>query len=72
MSGGGPLIDLGNLSQPATTLINRVSDAVGGIAKPWQMKRVARAEAEVEEIKAATHLKLQEQEERALHRMIAD
>lgn len=72
MSGGGLIIDLSNLSQPATTLINRVSDAVGGIAKPWQMKRVARAEAEVEEIRAATQIKLQEQEERALHRMIAD
>ena len=32
----------------ATALIAKVSDAMGGILQPWQIKRVARAEAEAE------------------------
>ena len=34
------------LTKPATVLIEKVSDAVGGVAKPWQIQRVAKAEAE--------------------------
>jgi hypothetical protein len=33
-------------SKPATALIDNVSNAVGGIAQPWQIKRVAKANAE--------------------------
>jgi hypothetical protein len=42
---GGGLISIPDLSKPATVLIEKISDAVGGIAKPWQTVRVARAEA---------------------------
>ena len=48
----GSLINF-NLTEPATVLINRISDAIGGIAKPWQMKRLAEAEVAVELIKAS-------------------
>ncbi|MCY4524840.1 MAG: DUF2806 domain-containing protein, partial [Halobacteriovoraceae bacterium] len=40
------LIDLGNLSQPATVLIEKISEGIGGGLRPWQIKRVAEAEAE--------------------------
>ena len=36
------------LTKPATVLVERVSDAVGGIAKPWQIQRVAEAKAKSE------------------------
>lgn len=49
---GNSLIDLGKLAEPATKLIEKVSDAVGGIAKPWQIKRVASAEAAAAKIAA--------------------
>lgn len=67
---GGPLVGMGDLGQPATALIERVSDAIGGIAKPWQMKRTAKAEVEVELIKAEGKRKLTEIESRALERLV--
>ncbi|MDE3756778.1 DUF2806 domain-containing protein [Sinorhizobium meliloti] len=64
--------DLVGLEKPATELINRVSEAVGGIAKPWQIKRVARAEAEAKKILAVADLEITEIRERAVKRMILE
>jgi hypothetical protein len=47
-----PLANLGDLAKPATVLIEKISDAVGGVFKPFQIVRVARAEAEAELIRA--------------------
>ncbi len=47
MAAGLVNVDLGRLAKPATVLVERVSDAVGGIAKPWQLRRVANAEADI-------------------------
>lgn len=46
------LVNFGQLSKPADTLIKKVSAAVGGIFAPWQIRRVAKAEAEASLIKA--------------------
>lgn len=70
MSDGGSLINLGKLSKPATVLIEKISDAVGGIAKPWQIKRVASAEAEADIIRAQARIQISEMEQRALIRMV--
>ena len=40
------LVNLGDLSKPADTLIKKVSKAVGGIFAPYQIKRIAKAEVE--------------------------
>ena len=40
------LVNLGNTSKPVSTFIEKISDAVTGIAKPWQIRRVAEAEAD--------------------------
>lgn len=69
---GNPLINLGDISKPATMLIEKVSDAVGGIAKPWQIKRVAKAQASAELVRAKSLLEVSELEERALQRMIKE
>ncbi len=37
------LSNIGELSKPATVLIEKVSDAIGGIFRPWQIRRVALA-----------------------------
>ena len=42
------LVNVGNLSKPADTLIKKVSGAVGGIFEPYQITRVAKAEAKAE------------------------
>jgi hypothetical protein len=45
-------VNLGDLSKPATMLVEKVSNAVGGIFKPYQIVRVAKAEAEAQRIRA--------------------
>lgn len=72
MGEGGPLINLGDLSRPATVLIEKVSDAVGGIARPGQIRRVARAEAEAEIIRAEARIQITDMEKRALVRMVRE
>ena len=42
----------GDWSKPAQVFIEKVADAIGGGVRPWQLKRVARAEAEVAILKA--------------------
>ena len=46
MSEPSQLAALGDVSKPASKLIEKVSDAIGGIFKPYQIRRGARAEAE--------------------------
>ncbi len=67
-----PLSDLTGLGQPATELIKRVSDAIGGIAKPWQIKRVASAEAEAKKILAVADVEITDIRERAVKRMVLE
>lgn len=63
------LIDLGGLAKPATELIRKVSDAFEGLAKPWQIERVARAESRKQILAAQTQAKILEIERRALIRL---
>ncbi len=66
------LVNLGDLSKPATVLIERVSDAVGGIFKPQQIKRIAKAEAEAKIIKTLAKIEISEIEQRALTRFVKE
>ncbi|OOG60163.1 DUF2806 domain-containing protein [Rhodanobacter sp. C03] len=72
MTDDGGLVNLGNISKPATVLIEKISDAVGGIAKPWQIKRIARAEADAALIEANARVQVSEIEQRALVRMVRE
>jgi len=73
--------DLVGLSDPAKTFIERCSDALGAWARPWQIKRIAEAEAEaavieaqaaveVAKIKALGGIEVSEVEERAMRRLV--
>jgi Protein of unknown function (DUF2806) len=64
------IINLGDLSRPATVLVEKIAEATGGIFKPWQIKRVAKAEAESDVIKAASKLKITRMQLRGLQRLI--
>lgn len=77
------LINLGDLSKPADTLIKKISKAVGGIFAPSQIRRIAEAEAEATIITArseAEALKIKTQSEiekvelrqRTVHRLITE
>jgi len=66
------LVNLGQLSQPADTLIKKVSSAVGGIFEPWQIKRVAKAEAEASLIKTKAEIEITDLHRRAMHRFVEE
>jgi hypothetical protein len=75
MSDNTSLVNLGNigeLTKPATVLIERGCDAVGGLLKPWQIRRVtkagAEAEAEAAKLRLLSQIELTEISQRALHR----
>ena len=70
MNEGGSLINLGELSKPATVLIEKIAEATGGVFRPFQIRRVAQAEADAEIIKASAKVEIADLEHRALHRFI--
>ncbi len=65
-------INLGKLSKPATVLIEKVSDAVGGICKPWQTVRVAKAERKADLIRAGGEIEITELHQRAAQRWLVE
>src|SRR5437868_3657083 len=50
------IANIGDLAKPIDTLISKIADATGAVFQPWQTKRVAKAEAEAETIKALEQL----------------
>ncbi|AJX17011.1 DUF2806 domain-containing protein [Burkholderia ubonensis] len=85
-TGKGALVnvgDLSGLSEPAVKLVDRVADALGGVFRPWQIRRVAaaeadatvlkaRADADAAKVTALAKIELEtELEERALRRVLA-
>lgn len=72
MADGTSLISIGELSKPATVLIEKISDAVGGYFKPYQIRRTARAEADAEKTRAIAQLEISDLQRRAFGRFIAE
>lgn len=68
----GPLANLGDLTKPAVVLVEKISDAVGGLFKPFQIKRVAKAEAEAGLIRAESEIKITDLHRRAMHRFVEE
>lgn len=66
------VVNLGDLSKPANTLIEKVSSAIGGVFEPWQIKRVAKAEAEASLIKAKSEIEVTDLHRRAMHRFVEE
>jgi hypothetical protein len=66
------LINVGDWSKPANTLIEKISDAIGGITKPWQIKRVAEAQAIVDRIEVTAEIERAERLNRAALRFLAE
>lgn len=71
---GSPLIkiDLGDLSKPATVLIEKISAAVGALFQPYQVVNLAKAEAEAEQIRAESRIEVGDLERRAVHRWLRE
>lgn len=72
MSDTNSLINLGDLAKPANTLIEKISEAIGGIFKPYQIRRIAQAEAEAEKIRAVVQIEVNDLQRRAMARFFAE
>ena len=72
MEGGGSIVNLGELSKPATVLVEKIAEAVGGYFKPYQIRRVAGAEADADQIRAEAQLEISDLQRRALQRFVAE
>jgi hypothetical protein len=72
MEQNNSVVDIGKLAEPAKVLIEKVSDAIGGIFKPYQIRRVAEAEAEAEKVKAISQIEISELQQRALSRFLLE
>jgi len=72
MGKGFSLINLGELSKPATVLIEKIAALFGGFFEPYQIKRIAKAEAEAEKIKAVAEIEITDLHRRAIARFIAE
>jgi Protein of unknown function (DUF2806) len=72
MADGGSLINinLSDLSKPATVLVEKVCNAVGMLYEPKHIKRVAKAEAAADEIRALGRIRTSALERRAMKRLV--
>ena len=65
------LIDIGQISEPASKLIEAVRAAIGTVYEPTRIRRRAAAEADAALVLAKTELKIQGLERRAAERLIS-
>lgn len=70
MTNGNSLINLGDLSKPATILIEKISNAVGILYEPKHIKDIAKAEVEADKIKALATIELGDIQQRAIDRLV--
>lgn len=66
----GSILNLGDLAKPADTLIKKISNAVGGLCAPFQIERVAKAEARAAIIKAKAEIQVTALQRRAMNRFL--
>lgn len=66
------LIDAGELTKPATVLIEKISGAIGILYEPTRIKKKAIAESEASKTKAIVDLEIQDIQKRALNRLVSE
>jgi hypothetical protein len=72
LSTNNSIINLGDISEPAKVLIEKIANAIGEIYKPYQITRVAQAQAEAKKIEALSKIEINEIQRRALTRFVAE
>ena len=68
MSENDSLINLGDWSKPANTLIKKISSAAGILYEPLHIKRVAKAEAKVALVEAQSEIEITDLQRRTARR----
>ena len=66
------LINTGELTKPATVLIEKISNAVGVLWEPKQIRRVAQAKADAAMTLAKSDIEIDEVQRRAAHRFVEE
>ncbi|MBP0050210.1 DUF2806 domain-containing protein [Marinobacterium sp. AK62] len=70
MSDEKSIVNFGDLSKPATVLIEKMSGAIGTVYEPTRIKREASAKAEAAKIEALANIEVSEIEQRAISRLV--
>jgi hypothetical protein len=72
----GDLVNFGDLTKPATTLIEKISNAIGAFYKPTHIEKVGQAEAKAKQyaaiMEAETQIQITEIQKRGLQRSICE
>ena len=66
------LVQINNLTKPAQILIEKISDAIGGLYQPYQIRRVAKAKVDADIIEAKAQIKITQLRRRALERFVSE
>lgn len=66
------LINIGELSKPATVLIEKISSAVGTLYAPRHVRRMGDAQAYADKVAAETQLTISEIERRGIERLVKE
>lgn len=70
MADGNSIINLGDLTKPATILVEKVCNAVGVLYEPRRIIKNAEAEVEAERIRALANIELTEIQRRGIDRFV--
>ena len=70
MTDGNSLLNLGDLSKPVNTFIEKVASAIGVLYEPLRIIRKAKAEAKAEEILELNKLNIDDLKKRTINRLI--
>ncbi len=62
----------GKIAEPVTVLINKISEAIGGLYKPYQIRRVSKAEADADLIREQVHIEINDLQRRAFNRLVSE
>ena len=69
---GPSLVNVGGLTKPATVLIEKISNAVGTLWEPTQIRRVAQAKADAAMTLARSEIEIGEVQRRAAQRFVEE
>lgn len=70
MTEGNSLINFGDVSKPATVLIEKISNAIGVLYEPTRTKRMAKADVIAAKIRAEGDIEITDIQQRAIQRLI--
>jgi len=65
-------LNLGAFAPTATTLVEKIDNAMGGLFLPWQKCRIAKADAKIALMQTETKIKISGLERRALSRFVKE